>query len=368
MDSAASPPPATIRSWPPLIQWLLLILGSGILAVVFEAIGMPATFLLAPMIAGIAAGALGATIALPRMAFNAGQAVLGILVATSLSPELVASFVSHWALFLVVVLSTLCASSLSGYLISRWGIMPGTSGVWGSAPGASTAMVLMAEAFGADTRLVAFMQYFRVVIVTIVAALVARFFVDTSAVVVAPLPWFPPLDLHAFGATLIVAAVGAIIGKLARLPSPFFLGAMILGIALEFSGFATFQLPRWLLALSYPMIGWTIGLKFTRPILRHVLRIVPQITGFILILVLFCGGLAMILVVFVKIDPLTAYLATSPGGMDSVAIIAAASQNVNLSFVMSVQMLRFLIVLLFGPALARLVARLVTRRSPQLGI
>src|SRR4030095_4290218 len=36
------------------------------------------------------------------------------------------------------------------------------------------------------------------------------------------------------------------------------------------------------------------------------------------------------------IDPLTAYLATSPGGMDSVAIIGAASKA-DLSFVMALQ-------------------------------
>ena len=59
------------------------------------------------------------------------------------------------------------------------------------------------------------------------------------------------------------------------------------------------------------------------------------------------------------VDPLTAYLATSPGGMDSIAIIAAAADNVDLSFVLTLQMLRFLIVLLFGPALARLVARAI---------
>lgn len=35
------------------------------------------------------------------------------------------------------------------------------------------------------------------------------------------------------------------------------------------------------------------------------------------------------------LDPLTAYLATSPGGMDSVAIIAAAAQHV--AFVMALQ-------------------------------
>ena len=37
-------------------------------------------------------------------------------------------------------------------------------------------MVALSEAFGADVRLVAFMQYLRVIVVVITASLVARFF------------------------------------------------------------------------------------------------------------------------------------------------------------------------------------------------
>ncbi len=46
----------------------------------------------------------------------------------------------------------------------------------------------------------------------------------------------------------------------------------------------------------------------------------------------------------------------SPGDADSVAIIAASS-HVDLPFVMAMQMARFILVLLVGPALARTVAR-----------
>jgi uncharacterized membrane protein AbrB (regulator of aidB expression) len=44
------------------------------------------------------------------------------------------------------------------------------------------------------------------------------------------------------------------------------------------------------------------------------------------------------------------------GGADSVAIIAASS-HVDMPFVMAMQMARFILVLLVGPALARAVAR-----------
>jgi uncharacterized membrane protein AbrB (regulator of aidB expression) len=58
----------------------------------------------------------------------------------------------------------------------------------------------------------------------------------------------------------------------------------------------------------------------------------------------------------IGIDLLTAYLATGPGGMDTVAIIATSS-SADLSFVMALQAIRFLIVLVLGPPLARFIAR-----------
>ena len=51
-------------------------------------------------------------------------------------------------------------------------------------------------------------------------------------------------------------------------------------------------------------------------------------------------------------------LATSPGGVDSIAVIAATS-TVDTSFVMVMQLARFLVVLLAGPLTCRWLARLV---------
>ncbi|MBO0757712.1 MAG: AbrB family transcriptional regulator, partial [Bradyrhizobiaceae bacterium] len=75
----------------------------------------------------------------------------------------------------------------------------------------------------------------------------------------------------------------------------------------------------------------------------------------ILCLVAVCGVFAALLVPFARVDLLTAYLATSPGGADSVAIIAA-STHVDVPFVLTMQTLRFLLVMLTGPGIARLLA------------
>jgi uncharacterized membrane protein AbrB (regulator of aidB expression) len=62
------------------------------------------------------------------------------------------------------------------------------------------------------------------------------------------------------------------------------------------------------------------------------------------------------------VDALTAYLATSPGGLDTVAIIAASTPRVDLQFVLALQSMR----LLFVIGLAPLTTRLVVRLSPHL--
>lgn len=98
--------------------------------------------------------------------------------------------------------------------------------------------------------------------------------------------------------------------------------------------------------------GRSIGLRFSREIVIYAARVFPKIAASTLTL---CGGLAALLHLIVGTDPLTAYLATSPGGADSVAIIAASS-HVDIPFVMAMQMARFNIMLLVGPALARAVA------------
>lgn len=337
-------------------QWLALALLTVVFSAGLELARMPAAILIASMIAAIVVGVRGGTIAFPRLGFSAGQAIIGILVASSLTPALFSAFAENWAAYTLAVLSTLAASSFLGWLISRWGILPGTTGVWGSAPGAASAMVLMAGAFGADQRLVAFMQYLRVILVSFCAALVARQFGEGGGAQAEAVSWFPAIDLPVFSLTIAVTLCGAVLGWLLRLPSPFFVGVFVLGTVLHLGFDVDFQLPEWLLALGYVAIGWTIGLKFRSETLRAVARSVPHVVLSILALMAFCGIIAWLLVVELDVDPLTAYLATSPGGMDSVAIIAAASGDVDITFVMTMQAMRFLFVLLIGPPLARVVA------------
>jgi membrane AbrB-like protein len=219
-------------------------------------------------------------------------------------------------------------------------------------------MMVLAGAFGADARLVAFMQYVRVVCVAGLASLVARIWIGPAAVAGPHIVWFPALPWPDFAATLATAGSGVAAGLWLGLPAGPLLVPMVAGALLEGSGLIHIALPPWLLALSYALLGWSVGLGFTRAILAHARRALPQVLLATFILIAVCGALAFILVRAAGVDPLSAYLATSPGGMDTVAIIAASS-TVDVSFVMALQTVRFAIVLFAGPPLARFIAQRV---------
>ncbi len=148
----------------------------------------------------------------------------------------------------------------------------------------------------------------------------------------------------------------AVLGVKSKLPAGALLLPMFIGAPLSAGHLLTITLPPWLLAICYALVGWSIGLRFTREAVLYAWKQLPIILASIFTLIALCGGLAFALHEAAGTDPLTAYLATSPGGADAVAIIAASSR-VDLPFVMAMQIGRLLVTLLVGPTLARTIAR-----------
>lgn len=337
------------------LGWGLLLLLSGLLSWALTALHLPAGVLLGCMVAGIVLSTSEMQLAIPSQLFTLAQGVLGCLIAQSLQPATLAKVASDWPIFLAATVSVLAASAGLGWLLMRRHLLPGTTAVWGLAPGAASAMVLMAQAYGADVRLVAFMQYLRVAVVTAVASLVAGLWGTHSALPGSAAPWWAVINASHLGATLLLAFAVSSSAQWLRIPAGPMIVPLVLAAALQAMGLLVIELPRALLALAYAVIGWSIGLRFTRAILLHAWRALPAVMTAIIALI----GVGLIIAAALNqlagYDALTAYLATSPGGADSVAIIAATSA-VDAGFVMAMQIARFLMVLVFGPALSKFIA------------
>ncbi len=343
----------SLRHWPVALRWLAMLALSIVLIVPLELSGFPAALLLGPMIAAIALGVGNADLRIPAPLFVVAQAVIGCLMARALPPAVFVELVTEWPIYVLGIGSVVLVAAGLGILLARLRILPGTTAIWGSAPGAASAMVIMADAFGADARLVAFMTYLRVALVALAASVVGRLF--TAGGPAPAMEWLPPVAAGPFAETIGIITVSLVLARLLRFKSGAVLLPLVIGILAQNLLGVRIELPPALLAVSFALVGWSIGLRFTPDILRHAMRALPAVVGSIVALIAICGAFAFLLVWLAGVDPLTAYLATSPGGADSVAIIAANS-DVDAPFVMAMQAGRLLVVLATGPALARFIA------------
>ena len=125
---------------------------------------------------------------------------------------------------------------------------------------------------------------------------------------------FPAIVWRSLAETLLLALSGPIFAGYLRLPAASLLIPMMLGYALTYEGVMQIELPGWLLAAAYAVIGWRVGLRFTQTLLAHALKAFPAILASSLVLIAICALLAWLLVDLGYCDPLTAYLATAPEG------------------------------------------------------
>ncbi|RJS93044.1 AbrB family transcriptional regulator [Salinisphaera sp. Q1T1-3] len=337
------------------MRWAMLVVSSVLLGGLLETAGLPAGFLLGGMAAAIGMAVSGRGVTIAPVVFQLAQAVIGVMIARTITWPILAEIGRDWPVFAAGVFSVIAISLSIGWVLTRWQLLPGPTAIWGMAPGAAVAMTVMAGDYGADERLVAFMQYLRVVVVATLASVVGAS-VGQAPVASHGIAWLGGGTPTLFAATLGLIAVAFGLGRVWRVPAGGLILAMILGALAQNGAGLAITLPEPLLAVNFIVVGWAIGSRFTRDTLGHVVRALPSVLVSLVVLVAACGGLAMAMVELAGIDPLTAYLATSPGGADSIAIIANGT-HVDVAYVVAMQLARFLVVMCIGPPLARLMTR-----------
>lgn len=331
---------------------------------------VPAALLLGPMLASIAFAVSGSNIRLPRGFTIGAQAILGCLIAQAIDADLVAVIGAHWQLLVGFSLATMLLAAGLGWWITRAGWLPGTVAIWGLSPGAASSMVLLADDFGADRRMVALLQYSRIALVALAAILVAKSIGHPSlpptqeVSIAATSQWLELPPTMSLLETSALTAAGVAISILLRKASLALFIPAFAGAALQAAGWVQISTPPLLAALAFGAVGIYVGLSFNREMLLHSLSILPKMLLAVVTMIVLCGLLSL---AFWKLlpgaDPLTAYLALSPGGIDA-AVIIATSTNVSLPLILASQFVRLLIVIAGAPALAKWLARRMEHRQP----
>ncbi len=218
------------------LHWAILALTSLIFVAGLELLRLPAALLLGSLVAAALIAAADVRLHVPALLFRVAQAVVGCMIARAFPVATVSEIARGWPVFLGGVLSVIAVSAALGWLLARWQVLPGTTAVWGASPGAATAMTLMSESYGADIRLVAFMQYMRVILVALAATIVARIWMAPAADALPAIVWFPSVAWPNFALTALLIVVCAAAGSRLPIPAGPLLAPIAIGALLQNAG------------------------------------------------------------------------------------------------------------------------------------
>jgi membrane AbrB-like protein len=345
-------------------DWIIIVAATIGVGWAGGEVGLPSGYLFAALLVGLACSLRApGRVVMPPRAFQGAQAVTGVALGTFLHTSTLTGLGTRWVAVILVTIATLAVTIAAGVLLGRAARLDARTASLGMVAGGASGIVAMAGDLGADDRMVAFMQYLRVLVITLLTPLLVPLLFHVHETAGAS---EPPLlgDAAGWALTIGVSVVGILIGPWLRLPAPALFGPLLITAALSLAGaLGDTQVPPLLREIAFATIGLRIGLAFDRATLREIARVAWFVAGAIAAMLVACFLLGWILELTAGVSLLDGYLATTPGGLYAVLPIAYGS-GADTTFVLAVQALRLFGMVLAAPALVRLLTPSGARALP----
>lgn len=349
----------------------------GILAVsaVLEPLGAPAPQLLLGLLVGAVIALRGRRQhRMSKTADQSVQALIGVMIGAYLQISVLRDVAGAMLPLTMLTMVTTALSVGIAVMIARAGHMDRLTATLGMIAGGSVAVTSCAKDMGADSRVVAFMQYSRVAVISAAAPLVAMLIADPAAGSTgqdggaSAVGWTWDLvprgdQLAGVSITLVLAAAGMRLAQRIRLPSAPLLGPMLLSALVTALGLTHGYSPAGLFKQTLMvLVGLEVGLRFDRETVHAVKRMIPLVLGAIVLLCGITGGIAVGLAPVLGVSRADAYLATTPGGINAV-LASASTSDAHIGLISSVQTLRLFLMVLLLPLLQGWLSRSSARRA-----
>jgi len=336
---------------------VLLALGLGVLGgVAFYLAHLPLPWMLGALCLAMAAAVTGAPVAFPARLRPPTVAVIGVMLGSGFTPELLA-LGGRWAVSLGVL--ALYVVVVGAVVVPFYRVFARTD--WQTAylaglPGGLNEMVELGEEKRADVRVIILAHSLRIVVTIACIALWFRV-VEGRAVGALPPVGAAPITLHDAVLLIGCAVLGMIGGRWLRLPAAAFLGPLILSAALHLGGVTESAPPAPLVIAAQIILGTGLGCRFVgvRPgvLGRAAVLAIASTVATILI----AGVFALVLWALLAVPAGQGMLAFAPGGVTEMGLVALAI-DADVAFVALHHIVRILIVVVLArPLLALLAAR-----------
>jgi len=344
---------APAQTQPPVRIVATSLLAATAGGALFAFAGAPLAWMLGAMAASTCLAVFGAKTDVYPSAVSAMVAVLGVLMGSAFTPEVISQAPGWLASILTMMLVMTLFAATGYYIFRRFGKYDPITAYFAAVPGGFTEMTLMGADLGGDTKTIALAHATRILVVVSVIPFYFRGILGlevptlpSNLISIADFPLFDGIIL------LACAALGLRWALALKLPAAAFLGPMALSSFAHVSGWITNAPPLELIAIAQIIVGASIGSRFagqTWNDAKKTISLALLTTG---LMILAATILGLIVAGQLEQPPETIILALSPGGLAEMALIAL-TLGINTAFVSTLHIARILFVLVAAPLVAR---------------
>ncbi|MHC0038051.1 AbrB family transcriptional regulator [Pseudoneobacillus sp. C159] len=153
-----------------------------------------------------------------------------------------------------------------------------------------------------------------------------------------------------FLGTLVIAIAGGFLFHIIGLPIPWLLGSMTAILVASRFPFIDFLFwPKWVRDIGLIIVGYSIGLSFTRGSLLQMVTYLPSMFLFIFFSLLIGAGMAFFIYKLSGVDFPTLLTGSIPGGLSQIITFAEETKEIDITTVTFFQVTRMLMIVFSVP-------------------
>jgi membrane AbrB-like protein len=311
----------------------------------------PLPWMIGPLFSTAAACMFGAPLRAPIQVRAAGQWAIGTALGLYFTAPVVGALVSYSGLILLAVVFALGIGWAASALLHRLSGADRATCFFAMAVGGASEMATQGERHGAAVERVAAAHSLRIMMVVSIIPLAIRWWGahGLGAGLELYVPGAAAVNYGPLLVLVLLTCLGAAVLTRLDVPNAWVIGPLFVAIVLTASGVHLSRLPEWMIRAGQLFIGVSLGTRFTPGFVHTAPRFLASCAACSLAMMALGAGFGLALAAFGGINPGTAILATSPGGIAEMSLTARVL-HMGVPIVTAFHVARMVaVVLLIGP-------------------